>query len=349
MFSKPLAFVSGTLLKTARKTFRTSKSQTSEYGYSSLEPRQLLATIAWSTSIPIEDSGAFVDNSSGSLVAAINSDDAGDDAFINGVNFLGTNQAGWNNGVTGVGGVTITSDATNGNFGNTFVQGSGAPVGITNGGAIDNLVSSGIWNPQTVTLNGLTPGDTYFLQVIGNDSRDGRTESYVTLLGDGTGTGNFTGRNFLSNSVSGGQTNLPGSAISGTFVADSSFQTFEVAGELNGSSNNGRAQINAFQLRSFDSSVLLPGAVPLINEFSASNSSVIDDDNGNSSDWIEIYNAGEDSIDLAGYSLTDDAANPTKYVFPSTTLGGGEYLVVFAGDDVAPTTWDCKVRLFNQV
>ncbi|MDB2685608.1 lamin tail domain-containing protein [Mariniblastus sp.] len=338
MFSKPLAFVSGTLLKTARKTFRTSKSQNSEYGYSSLEPRQLLATIAWSTSIPIEDSGAFVDNSSGSLVAAINSDDAGDDAFINGVNFLGTNQAGWNNGVTGVGGVTITSDATNGNFGNTFVQGSGAPVGITNGGAIDNLVSSGIWNPQTVTLNGLTPGDTYFLQVIGNDSRDGRTESYVTLLGDGTGTGNFTGRNFLSNSVSGGQTNLPGSAISGTFVADSSFQTFEVAGELNGSSNNGRAQINAFQLRSFDSSVLLPGAVPLINEFSASNSSVIDDDNGNSSDWIEIYNAGEDSIDLAGYSLTDDAANPTKYVFPSTTLGGGEYLIVFAGDDDAPTT-----------
>ena len=319
---------------------RPTKSQTSEFGYTPLEPRQLLAAITWSTSVPIENSGAFVDNSSGTLVAAINADDNGDDSLINGVNFVGTDQAGWNGGVTGIGGVTITSNASQGNFGNTFVQGSGAPVGITDGGDIDNLVSSGIWNPQDVTLSGLTPGDTYFVQVIGNDSRDGRTDSYVTLLGDGTGTGNFTGRNFLSNSVSGGPANLPGSAITGTFIADASgVQTFEVAGERSGSSNGGRAQINALQLRTLDTSVLLPGAVPLINEFSASNSSIIDDDNGNSSDWIEIYNAGEDSADLGGYSLTDDSTNPTKYVIPNgTTLDGGQYLIIFAGDDDAPTT-----------
>ena len=67
----------------------------------------------------------------------------------------------------------------------------------------------------------------------------------------------------------------------------------------------------------------------MINEFSASNQSVIDDDNGNSTDWIEIFNAGQDSLDLAGYSLTDDPNDPTKFVFSSTTLDGGDYLVVF--------------------
>ena len=90
--------------------------------------------------------------------------------------------------------------------------------------------------------------------------------------------------------------------------------------------------------RNIEPVVLLPGAVPLINEFSASNQSVIDDDNGNSTDWIEIFNAGQDSLDLAGYSLTDDPNDPTKFVFSSTTLDGGDYLVVFAGDDLDPSS-----------
>ena len=328
----------------SRKTLRQRRNNSAAAQYSVMEPRQLLAAINWSTSVPIEDTGAFVDNSTGSLVAAINADDSGDDSQINGVNFLGADRGDWNAGITGAGGVTITSNATQGNFGTTFVQGSGPPVGITNGD-INNLVSSGIWDPQTVTLSGLTPNDTYIIQLIGNDSRSGRTDGYVTILGDGTQSASASqnagtaGFNPLSNSDSGGQDNLPGSAITGTFVADASgFQTFEVAGEINGSSSNGRAQINGLQLRKLNTSVLLPGAVPLINEFSASNSSVLDDDNGNSSDWIEIYNAGEDSLDLGGYSLTDDPTDSTKYVIPNgTVLGGGEYLIIFAGDDADPT------------
>ena len=77
--------------------------------------------------------------------------------------------------------------------------------------------------------------------------------------------------------------------------------------------------INAIQLRNVDSCRdLLPGAVPLINEFSASNADIIDDDNGNSSsDWIEIYNAGEDAVNLAGYRLTDDPTDTSKQIcFP---------------------------------
>ena len=73
-------------------------------------------------------------------------------------------------------------------------------------------------------------------------------------------------------------------------------------------------------------------AAPVISEFMASNGSTLDDEDGDSPDWIEIHNPDGVAIDLAGYHLTDEAANPTKWTFPATTLGAGEYLVVFASD-----------------
>ena len=91
------------------------------------------------------------------------------------------------------------------------------------------------------------------------------------------------------------------------------------------------------QYERFEPKQLL-AALPLINEFVASNSDSLIDDNGNSSDWIELFNAGDQSVNLVGYSLTDDVTDPTKYVLPSTTLSPGEYLVVFAGDDADPSS-----------
>ena len=75
-----------------------------------------------------------------------------------------------------------------------------------------------------------------------------------------------------------------------------------------------------------------------ITEFLASNSSGLVDDNGQSSDWIEIYNAGNMSGNLSGYTLTDDADISDKYTLPSRNLGAGQYLVVFANDDAAPAS-----------
>lgn len=71
-----------------------------------------------------------------------------------------------------------------------------------------------------------------------------------------------------------------------------------------------------------------------INEFQASNLGTIKDDDGLFSDWIELYNPTAASINLAGWSLTDDASVPKKWVFPDVSLGAGGYLVVFAsGND----------------
>lgn len=75
---------------------------------------------------------------------------------------------------------------------------------------------------------------------------------------------------------------------------------------------------------------------PIITEFMASNDNTLDDGNGVSSDWIEIYNNGDQSVDLAGYGLTDDANDLNKWQFPSQVLNPGEYLVVFASGNNTP-------------
>ena len=71
----------------------------------------------------------------------------------------------------------------------------------------------------------------------------------------------------------------------------------------------------------------------LITEFLAGNDSTLTDEDGDSSDWIELFNSGTGPADLGGYHLTDDAANLTKWQFPAgVTLGASKFLLVFASD-----------------
>lgn len=71
-----------------------------------------------------------------------------------------------------------------------------------------------------------------------------------------------------------------------------------------------------------------------ISEFLAANRSgftnAIRDEDGDYSDWIEIYNAGTETANLEGWFLTDDPANLTKWRFPTVSLAGNRYMVVFA-------------------
>ena len=77
----------------------------------------------------------------------------------------------------------------------------------------------------------------------------------------------------------------------------------------------------------------------IINEISASNENGLLDEDGDAEDWIEIYNGGTNSVNLSGWSLTDDLDEPGRWVFPSRLLNAGQYLVVFASakDRRAPT------------
>jgi hypothetical protein len=75
-------------------------------------------------------------------------------------------------------------------------------------------------------------------------------------------------------------------------------------------------------------------ALPVISEVVSSNDGSLTDGDGVASDWIELYNAGDEALDLHGWYLTDDADEPNKWVFPATMLDAGGYLTVFASGRV---------------
>jgi hypothetical protein len=73
------------------------------------------------------------------------------------------------------------------------------------------------------------------------------------------------------------------------------------------------------------------GAEPVfISEFLAANDGGLLDEDNESSDWIELYNSGGTTVNLAGWFLTDDAGDLTKWQFPATNLLANDFLIVFA-------------------
>jgi hypothetical protein len=70
----------------------------------------------------------------------------------------------------------------------------------------------------------------------------------------------------------------------------------------------------------------------VISEFMASNTTTLTDEDGDYSDWIELYNSSANSVNLAGWYLTDKATDLTHWKFPSTNLGPSSFMVVFASN-----------------
>jgi hypothetical protein len=76
----------------------------------------------------------------------------------------------------------------------------------------------------------------------------------------------------------------------------------------------------------------------VISEFLADNGGSHLDNYGVQSDWIEIHNAGDAPGSLAGYYLTDDDDELTRWQFPDVSIAAGGYLLVYASgqDDRDP-------------
>lgn len=73
------------------------------------------------------------------------------------------------------------------------------------------------------------------------------------------------------------------------------------------------------------------GPEPYITEFLTKNQAGLKDEDGTTSDWIEIFNPDTQPLDLGGYHLTDSTSKPTRWTFPSgTVIAPSGYLVVFA-------------------
>jgi hypothetical protein len=80
-------------------------------------------------------------------------------------------------------------------------------------------------------------------------------------------------------------------------------------------------------------------AAPLpvrLSEFVSDNKFSLKDGYGEASDWIELRNPGDTPVDLTGWGLSDEPAQPMKWVFPATNLAPHRTLVVFASGQATP-------------
>lgn len=68
----------------------------------------------------------------------------------------------------------------------------------------------------------------------------------------------------------------------------------------------------------------------VINEIMAANTQALADEDGDFPDWIELFNAGVEPVNLVGYGISDNAATPFKWSFGEVILQPGAYLILFA-------------------
>ena len=68
----------------------------------------------------------------------------------------------------------------------------------------------------------------------------------------------------------------------------------------------------------------------VINEVLADNNGGLSDEDGEYTDWIEIYNYGEEDINLKGYGITNDLEKPFYWTFPDINISPKSFIIVRA-------------------
>lgn len=204
------------------------------------------AVINWGASVQMYDAAnetGFV-KTTGDFVLGINGSASGTGSTtLNGVTFDNVDAAGISNGVSGVSGVGLSAlrISTGGVLSGYGSYGTGS---FTDADA-QSLVSSGLYQASAWTLTGLDVGQEYMMQVMSSDARSNKTSNYGSGFStNGVGSIEMTYRDLPSGEWSGGY-------VTGTFIADSDTQAFEVYGTRNDWVSNveGTAQVNALQLR----------------------------------------------------------------------------------------------------
>lgn len=80
--------------------------------------------------------------------------------------------------------------------------------------------------------------------------------------------------------------------------------------------------------------LILPGTLlaqgVVINEVMSSNGELPVDEDGDTSDWLELYNTADTAVSLAGFFISDTESDYFRFALPDTILPPGGFLLVFA-------------------
>lgn len=177
------------------------------------------------------------------------------------------------------------------------------------------IAPTAITFPANTILQG-TPSGTGIANLSTEDPNSADSHTYQLVSGPGDTNNNLFAIN--GNSLSTANT-LPDLGSSLSFRVRST--------DLSGLSTE-----SSFSLTIVSSSVR-------INEFLANgNITSLADEDGDTPDWIELYNPDGGSVSLNGMYLTDDPTNLTKWLIPNVSLAGNGYLIFFASSkDRRPT------------
>ncbi len=94
----------------------------------------------------------------------------------------------------------------------------------------------------------------------------------------------------------------------------------------------------------------------VINEFLAINDACCSDTDGELEefdDWVEIYNPGNDAVDIGGFHLSDNPLDPFKHMIPNnqpslTTIQGGGYLLIWTDGQGDQEALHANIKLSGQ-
>jgi hypothetical protein len=91
-----------------------------------------------------------------------------------------------------------------------------------------------------------------------------------------------------------------------------------------------------------------------INEFCAINDRFNSDEFGEFNDWIELFNAGNEAVNIAGLYMTDNFSSPRKFRFPNinpglTTIPSKGYLLIWADNDTEQGILHLNFKLDGEI
>ncbi|MSU36344.1 MAG: hypothetical protein EXS36_14855 [Pedosphaera sp.] len=192
---------------------------------------------------------------------------------------------------------------------------------------------------RTVVLNAVNaavPPSTPFA-ITTNAGNDTNTVSSTLLL---AGTANLSVKSIQMNGVAYPITWTSRTAWTLTVPLTNGANVFR----LQGMDRRGAPLDNAIATLTVTSTGTGAGA-PLtvkINEWMASNAGpggLADPADGHFDDWIELYNPNAATVDLTGFTLTDDLAQPAKWTFPAgAAIAPTGFLLVWADNEAAQNT-----------
>ena len=198
-------------------------------------------------------------------------------------------------------------------------QGVGNVLPLTTGGIGQITLTPGPNSATTYTITASNVDGTNMAQVTVNITNQPIIESFTAdqiLVAPGTSV-QLDWATLNASSL-----DLNGSNVTGTTsltVNPTTTTTYTLA------ATNGQGVSNS----QVTVTVIIPGE-PIINEVSADNQNILLDEDGDSTDWIELHNPSGSTAILNDYYLSDDPAQPTKWRLPNMNLAPGGFLIIFA-------------------